>query len=117
MSSVIIRQGDVLLQPVEEIGSQLIEAPRDRDGAATIAHGEVTGHRHRLELEAGPDGTARCRLYEHPEAPGEVTRVLLTTSQPLLHEEHGAHMLTCGLWRVSRPYEYEGAELIRPVED
>lgn len=117
MSKIIIRQGDVLLQPIDEISSQFSEAPLDSDGSATLAHGEVTGHRHRFERQAGMDGSALSTVYFHPSAPGEVARVHLKSPQALVHEEHTAHEVKAGSWRVSRPYEYEGAELIRMVED
>jgi hypothetical protein len=117
MSKIIIRQGDVLLQPIEEVGSQFTESPLDSDGSATLAHGEVTGHRHRFERQAGFDGSALSTVYVHPAAPNEVARIHLKAAQALVHEEHTSHEVKAGTWRVSRPYEYEGAELIRMVED
>jgi hypothetical protein len=117
MSKIIIRQGDVLLQPIEEIPSTFTESPLDSDGSATLAHGEVTGHRHRFERQMGMDGSALSTVYVHPAAPNEVARVHLKAAQALVHEEHTSHEVKPGAWRVSRPYEYEGAELIRMVED
>jgi hypothetical protein len=113
----IIRQGDVLLQRVGAISSLLREAPLDRDGSATLAHGEVTGHRHRFEFQANADGAALSTLYVHPVAAHEIARVQLGEPQALVHEEHFAHEISAGAWRVSRPYEYEGAELLRMVAD
>jgi len=117
MSKIIIRQGDVLLQPVESIPAQFKEGKLDSDGSATLAHGEVTGHRHRFERQMDMDGSALSTVFFHPSAPHEVARVQLKAPQALVHEEHTAHELKAGTWRVSRPYEYEGAELIRMVED
>lgn len=116
MQKVIIRQGDVLLQPIEDISPELVPAPLDRDGSATLAHGEATGHRHRLEFQAGPDGAALSTAYVHPDAASEVAQVRLLAPQALVHEEHLPHALQPGAYRVSRPYEYAGEDL-RRVED
>lgn len=116
-SLVIIRQGDVLLQPIEALDPQFAVAPLDRDGSATLAYGEVTGHRHRLERQASDDGSALAMIYVHPAAREEVARVTLGTPGVLLHEEHKAHEIPAGTWRVSRPYEYTGADLPRMVAD
>lgn len=114
---IIIRQGDVLLQPIDNLPSSMQTSPLDADKSATLAHGEVTGHRHRFEFQAGADGSALSRIYVHPAAMAEVANVELQAPQALVHEEHSAHQLGAGVWRVSRPYEYAGAELMRRVED
>lgn len=114
---IIIRQGDVLLQPIDKLPSSMQKSPLDADQSATLAHGEVTGHRHRFEFQAAADGSALSRVYVHPTVATEVAHVELQAPQALVHEEHLAHRLSAGVWRVSRPYEYEGAELIRMVAD
>lgn len=114
---LIVRQGDVLLQPVRSLPASMTLAPLDADGSATLAHGEVTGHRHRFEFQAGADGAALSRIYVHPAAINEITLLELDRPQSLVHEEHSAHDIGAGTWRVSRPYEYEGAELLRMVAD
>lgn len=116
-SPIIIRQGDVLLQPVSNLPSSMRPSPLDPDQSATLAHGEVTGHRHRFEFQAMADGSALSRLYVHPIVGAEVTHVELQAPKSLVHEEHSTHELGAGIWRVSRPYEYEGTELIRMVAD
>ena len=113
----IIRQGDVLLELISQVASSLQQAPLDRDGSATLAHGEVTGHRHRFEFQAAADGAALSTLYVHPVASHEIARVQLGDAQALVHEEHSSHEVGAGIWRVSRPYEYEGTELPRMVAD
>lgn len=117
MKSLIIRQGDVLLQPIGSLGAAFERAPLDRDGSATLAHGEATGHRHRLERPAGDEGSALSRILVHPMARAEVARVVLESPDVLLHEEHSPHEIPAGTWRVSRPYEYQGQELPRMVAD
>ena len=116
LTADLIRQGDVLLARIDSTASAFVAATPDADGSPTLAHGEVTGHRHRFERAAGPDGAALARIMVHPAAPDEPAVVELSAPQPLVHEEHTAHEIPRGTWRVSRPYEYTGAEL-RRVED
>lgn len=113
----MIRQGDVLLQPIAQIPASFESAPADRDGSATLAHGEATGHRHRFERAADTDGSALSTIFVHPLAKDEVASVRLAEPAHLLHEEHSPHKIAPGSWRVSRPYEYAGTELLRRVED
>ena len=116
LNADLIRQGDVLVERIEDTATAFVVAPSDSDGSATVAHGEVTGHRHRFERAAGPDGSALARIMVHPTAPDQPAVLELVASQPLVHEEHTAHELARGTWRVSMPFEYTGAEL-RRVED
>ena len=113
----ILRQGDVLLQPIVTLPSSMTAAALDADKSATVAHGEVTGHRHRFEFQAAADGSSLSRIFMHPIAPDEITAIELAEPQALVHEEHSTHQVSAGIWRVSRPYEYSGAELLRRVED
>jgi hypothetical protein len=46
LSMIQIRQGDVFLTSCQPI--QAREEPRERDGTIVLAHGEVTGHAHRI---------------------------------------------------------------------
>ena len=134
LNADLIRQGDVLVERIEDATracpydaveaapqatispSPFVLARADSDGSATLAHGEVTGHRHRFERAAGPDGSALARIMVHPVAPDQPALVEVTAPQALVHEEHTAHEIARGTWRVSMPYEYTGAEL-RRVED
>lgn len=119
------RQGDVLLEWLDDKDSiataRAIEQqafaplPPDRDGSITLAHGEVTGHRHRFVCH--PDGSSDAMTYAHPMAPTEPAIVHVLEQTALRHEEHGAIKSRAGLVRVSRPYEYVAPELIRRVED
>jgi len=106
-----IRQGDVLCERVERVAAGLEQMRPDADGSVTLAHGEVTGHRHRFR--AGPDGSCDAMLYARA---GEPARLTVSRPSALVHEEHAPHVFLPGAYRISRPYEYAGAELIR-VED
>lgn len=79
-----VRQGDVLLvrrkRPVKLKGEKI--AP-ENDGSIVLAHGEVTGHRHRYTK--GSD----VELFGGKDAPG-TSRILVLRDKlnVLLHEEH-----------------------------
>ncbi|NES44292.1 hypothetical protein, partial [Moorena sp. SIO2C4] len=76
-----IRQGDVILLPVEQINGQ--QLPH-----LTLAEGEVTGHSHRIS-----DGVAQ--LYEKN---GILYLQVVSETATLTHEEHKAIELPYGSW-------------------
>ncbi|AOX03142.1 hypothetical protein BJP34_30165 [Moorena producens PAL-8-15-08-1] len=88
-----IRQGDVILLPVEQINGQ--QLPH-----LTLAEGEVTGHSHRIS-----DGVAK--LYEKK---GILYLQVLSETATLTHEEHKPIDLPQGSWmvRIQREYEPQG---------
>ncbi|NEO37858.1 MAG: hypothetical protein F6J90_16600 [Moorea sp. SIOASIH] len=88
-----IRQGDVILLPVEQINGQ--QLPH-----LTLAEGEVTGHSHRIS-----DGVAQ--LYEKN---GILYLQVLSETATLTHEEHQRIELPQGSWmvRIQREYEPQG---------
>ncbi|NEQ87702.1 MAG: hypothetical protein F6K26_49255 [Moorea sp. SIO2I5] len=88
-----IRQGDVILLPVEQINGQ--QLPH-----LTLAEGEVTGHSHRIS-----DGVAQ--LYEKN---GILYLQVLSETATLTHEDHQPIELPQGSWmvRIQREYEPQG---------
>ncbi|NEQ09045.1 MAG: hypothetical protein F6K37_24810 [Moorea sp. SIO4E2] len=88
-----IRQGDVILLPVEQINGQ--QLPH-----LTLAEGEVTGHSHRIS-----DGVAQ--LYEKN---GILYLQVVSETATLTHEEHQPIELPQGSWmvRIQREYEPQG---------
>jgi hypothetical protein len=92
-----IRQGDVILLPVQHTIQQ-IEAQKLPH--LTLAEGEVTGHKHRIiEGEAElyeKDGTLYLRVFSK-----EAT---------LAHEEHKPISIPQGTWmvRIQREYQPQG---------
>lgn len=96
------RQGDVWIEQYD--GAWPEQATVKADGI--LAHGEVTGHAHRLEdLTAGLLVEREGVLYLRVTAP---TRIV--------HEEHAAIPLNPGMFRVIRQREYT-PEAIRNVAD
>src|SRR4051812_31097120 len=95
----IVRQGDVLLVPIEAEPRRVGPARRD-DGALVVAAGEVTGHAHVVSGDADllDVYTGAAGLY--------VKRGLLVrvggAGARLVHEEHDAVPLAPGLYRVHR---------------
>ena len=91
---VMIRQGDVLLVPVDEIPTE--SRRQRRRGRIVLAEGEATGHAHAiLERDAETFTTA------------DGSRYLLTKSRAqLIHEEHAPLEVAPGAYRVIIQREY-----------
>lgn len=85
-----IRQGDVILLPVEAIEGEKLSH-------LTLAEGEVTGHKHRIS-------EGQAQLYEKD---GTLYLRVLSETAMLLHEEHNPIELPQGSWMVRIQREYE----------
>jgi hypothetical protein len=101
----MLRQGDVLLIPVESIPKAAVRLDRDK-GRVVLAYGEATGHAHAI---AEPDvdllGYANDR-YLRATASGATLR----------YEEYAAIEVPPGQYRVVVQREYS-PEAVRPVAD
>lgn len=105
----IVRQGDVLLVPVEELPARrherVVEGPR-----LVLAEGEATGHAHVVL------GTAH--LVHSTNAPSwrGVGHTHLVVEEPasLVHDEHDAIALQPGIYHVRRQREYTPPVRTRP---
>jgi len=102
------RQGDVLIVPSvkAETGHEL---PRDADGSLTLAHGEVTGHRHRF-VESN---------VEFSDSPRRKTRhlAIVKTTALLKHEEHTEIPVAPGVYDLPRQVEWTDSDEPRVVAD
>jgi hypothetical protein len=101
----IYRQGDVLLVKI----SKLPEGTAVGDGKSDIilAHGEVTGHAHRIQAPA-----QKAHLWD-----ASAERFLQVMETVVLtHEEHAAITIDPGIYRVAIQTEYTPTEL-RNVAD
>jgi hypothetical protein len=98
----IVRQGDLLLVPVDGVPPDAIEqSPRGE--RIVLAEGEATGHAHVLI------GTAtEFRVRPGRSRPLDARLVLVEGSARLVHEEHDAIELAPGPYRVVRQREYAG---------
>lgn len=88
-----IRQGDVILLPVQQVEGQKIPH-------LTLAEGEVTGHKHQIT-----EGKA-----ELSEKDGTLYLRVISESELLAHEEHKGISIPQGDWmvKIQREYEPEG---------
>jgi hypothetical protein len=92
--SKLLRQGDVLLVRVKSL-------PKKAKKLATniVAYGEVTGHAHKVEVDAGD-----CVLVEDEN--GNMF-VRVKGKAVLKHEEHKAVKLSSGTYKVVHQREYD----------
>jgi len=126
-----IRQGDVLLIPVASMPADVTELPAEGN-RIVLAHGEVTGHAHAIydhlptladAQRAGEIAEAAvARMVAAPRAKlfraANGDRYLQVVGEPvtLRHEEHTAHSLAAGIYKLPTQVEYTPAEL-RQVAD
>ena len=98
---MIIRQGDVLLETVDEIpkGSKVKD---DK----ILAYGEVTGHHHRFE-------TPQVTVY----AQGDTQYAVVDKESTLMHEEHENLQVPKGIYKVKIQREFDLMTGIRQVYD
>jgi hypothetical protein len=101
----ILRQGDVLLVKVGELPKA--EAVGKETDDIILAHGETTGHAHRIKAPA-----TKAKLWDANAE--RFLQVMETVA--LTHEEHSKIDIPPGIYRVAIQTEYTPAEL-RRVED
>lgn len=94
--SWMVRQGDVLVVKIKKqpAGLKPVEAEGDH---VVLAHGELTGHAHRVPADAAQ--------LSRPRA-GSDRFLEVTRATSLVHEEHAPIDLPEGLYRVVRQREY-----------
>ena len=100
----VYRQGDVCLILVAELpkGAELAQV----DGDVILAHGEVTGHAHRIK------DSAKTRVYDA----GAERFIEVMEAVALTHEEHGTVLLQRGVYRQAFQVDDFGTE-VRRVAD
>lgn len=96
----MIRQGDVLLVPVDEMpeGSTVTS----EDGRLILARGEATGHHHSVADRDAALVQAAEGVFLHIMAP-----------TPLEHPQHAPIRLEPGAYRVVTQREYTPQEILR----
>ncbi|MFB2768384.1 hypothetical protein ACE1AT_03705 [Pelatocladus sp. BLCC-F211] len=92
-----IRQGDVILLPVQHTIQQI---EGQKLPHLTLAEGEVTGHKHRI-IEG------QAELYEEN---GTLYLRVYSEEATLAHEEHKEISIPKGTWmvRIQREYQPQG---------
>ena len=104
----ILRQGDVMLFKVAELpkGAVVIKT----NGDVILAHGEVTGHAHRIKREQTEKPSAR--LFDV----GAERYLQIAERVALTHEEHSAIFLEAGVYRQAFQFEEKRAEIQRVAD-
>ncbi len=103
---VLFRQGDVLIERIEAIPSNVKPVPRE-NGKVILAHGEVTGHAHAIKAKS---------VHHYADGTGVTFLEINQALADLKHEEHATIPLARGKYRVTIQREYSPAG-IRNVAD
>ena len=109
MKCGLLRQGDVLLVPVEALPEEAIPR-RHSGGRLVLARGEATGHAHAI-AEPG------CELLVMPGSGKRFLSVISAGGVTLAHEEHDPIAVTAGVYEVRRQREYRPRRPSRWVAD
>jgi len=118
----MFRQGDVLIVRMNDLDVSKLEKVERETGDVVLAHGEATGHKHRIrvpfvdlyERENGPPIVSERIL--HVRAVSANAGEISDRIAKLLHEEHSTIEIPAGTYRVIRQREYT-PEAIRMVAD
>jgi hypothetical protein len=100
--NALYRHGDVLLKSIATIPKNA-----QKHQGVILAHGEVTGHSHRLQ----PSDAVQLWVDGN-----ELFLEVKPTGATLIHEEHRTIQLPSGLYRVWRQREYRPDAYVE-VED
>jgi hypothetical protein len=98
------RQGDIFISKLPVLPEEARSRPLPH---VTLAHGELTGHSHRVDdpstaaLFAGPD----CFFLEVHDSGARI-----------VHDEHGPIWLDGGFYRVWRQREYTPQRIVNVVD-
>ncbi|MGK7931120.1 MAG: hypothetical protein AB4041_06770 [Microcystaceae cyanobacterium] len=98
----LYRHGDVLLKRIAD----LPQSCQSKEGT-TLAHGEVTGHRHRIQQSNA------VQLWEKNRT---LYLEIIEPSATLIHEEHNSIELPQGIYQVWKQREYRPDAYVE-VED
>lgn len=105
----IVRQGDVLLVPVDELPTGR-DVTVEEGSSFVLAEGEATGHAHVVH--------GRTRLLRSTGSGGRDGQLHLLVEEvaTLVHDEHDPIPLGQGPYRVVRQREYQPRPQARPRE-
>ena len=103
MTRATVRQGDVLIVPIDALPENLTAVAPVR-GRVVLAEGEATGHAHTIEAERADFFTA--------DVLQEAERILMVHAGGAVveHQEHSAITLEPGPYRVIRQVEWTDAD-------
>lgn len=106
-----VRQGDVFIRKISKLPETSLEQVKNEDTKKNIilAHGEVTGHTHQIDISSPNIKLWTDGLERYLEIQEEKVS--------LIHEEHTKIGLENGFYYVWQPREYVAPDLERKVED
>lgn len=105
----VIRQGDVVLIPIDTLPpGKLVKQARRPGLGLVLAEGEVTGHHHAI-------ATRNCDLHATEESGVTVLEVRAAMAA-LTHDEHATVAIPSGFYRAVIKRQYS-PEAIRRVQD
>lgn len=116
-NKIMFRQGDVLIERINSIPTAAMK--QKKSDRIILAHGEVTGHHHCLELADPADWWKQGEIaptLEKPTVLGGEIFVAIKEASKVTHQEHATIPLPPGKYRVTRQREYS-PERIRNVAD
>lgn len=96
---MLYRHGDVLVQQVPSLPTRI-----HKRAGTVLAHGELTGHSHRIEDPAS---------VQFWRAGGETYFEVLAEHALLIHEEHGPIRLPKGIYHTWMQREYTPRAIVR----
>jgi hypothetical protein len=111
------RQGDVLIERIDQIPAK--STKQKKSTRIILAHGEVTGHHHCLEVAEPADWWKEGEIAATNEKPKTLAGELFLTlphGGVVTHQEHSKIELPKGNYRVTRQREYS-PEAIHNVAD
>lgn len=120
------RQGDVIIERIDEIPSTAQRMKPKRGQRIVLAYGEATGHHHSIDIRDADWWRASSDAAKAPPPAGpqgpvngpdlDVQFLDVKTSATVTHQEHAAIVLPAGKYRVIQQKEYSPEE-IRRVAD
>lgn len=105
MERRIVRQGDVILIPIEDTPRNTHPINRE-NGRLVLAHGEVTGHAHAIADNTVELVTPEGGIVTADEAAELYLLVHGSDPVDLVHEEHATIQVPPGRYEVRRMREY-----------
>ena len=111
------RQGDLIIEQVDVVPSDAVSVVPVA-GRYVLAEGEATGHAHTIEASDVElyerNGVMYLRVLGADETVREAARKSVAE---LLHQEHAAHTLAPGTYRIRRQIVEDAAHAPRQVAD
>ena len=109
---MLYQQGDVLIEKIDAIPSNVKEIEKNGNAKLVLAEGEATGHSHTIDTIEAPN----TRLFAGIDIPDMFLQTSAKTT--IKHEEHHHIDIPAGNWKIRKVQEYDHfAEEARAVQD